>query len=162
MSAGRTWRRAPRSAGAAPRPTPAPRRCRRTGTATTALLPDVVRVLAQLLGGDFPEDSAPTERCEAARELVERSQDERGLAAVDLAIVDVVRQRAEVAVALFCRAAPWTGWTGCARSACPGRSTRTPARSSSQRRAASGRRAAAPRGPGARSGSSPWHRRGCS
>ena len=44
------------------------------------VLPAVVRVLAQLLGGDLPEDAAPAERRGAAGELTVRAQDERGRA----------------------------------------------------------------------------------
>jgi hypothetical protein len=59
----------------------------------------VVRVLAQLLRGDFPEDAAPAKRGAAARELPVRAEDERGAARVDLAVVHVVGQLVEVRVA---------------------------------------------------------------
>jgi hypothetical protein len=65
------------------------------------LLPRVVRVLAQLLAGDLPEDAAAPERRGAAAELSVRPEDERRRAAVDLAVVDVVGELVEVDVALL-------------------------------------------------------------
>ena len=62
------------------------------------LLARVVRVLAQLLRGDLPEDAAPAQRSAAARQLPVGAQDERGAARVDLPIVHVMRQLVEVRV----------------------------------------------------------------
>ena len=64
-------------------------------------MPGVVRVAAQLLGRDLPEDTAATERGAAARELPPRTQDEGGRAPVDLAVVHVVGKLVEVDVALL-------------------------------------------------------------
>ena len=65
------------------------------------LLPAVVGVLAQLLGGDLPEDAAPPERRGAAGKLAVGAQDERGRARVDLSVVDVVGELVEEHVALL-------------------------------------------------------------
>ncbi|MFP2956563.1 hypothetical protein ACLEPN_01710 [Myxococcus sp. 1LA] len=63
------------------------------------LLARVVRVLAQLLRGNFPEDAAPAQRGAAACELPMRAEDERGAARVHLPVIDVVGQLVEVRVA---------------------------------------------------------------
>jgi hypothetical protein len=82
------------------------RGARRVGAEESAqpprhVLPRVVRVLADLLARDLPEDPASAERRAAPRELSVRAEDQRRRPAVHLAVVHVVRELVEVDVALL-------------------------------------------------------------